>query len=116
MCRLIRRTLLSAGLLNLRCNSDANQSVVRLELLQGLGRVVDQGESGGLSTTELRLETENVDLVLAGLVEFGQLASEVVLGDVGTVGVEDVTTGSLESRSPIHGLALPRKVLEAPEG
>jgi hypothetical protein len=30
--------------------------------------------------------------------------------------VEDVTTGSLESRSPIHGLALPRKVLEAPEG
>jgi hypothetical protein len=62
-----------------------------LELLQSLGRVVDERKSGCLSTTKLSLETENVDLVLAGLVEFGKLASELVLGDVGTVGVEDIT-------------------------
>lgn len=62
-----------------------------LELLQGLGRVVDKGETSGLSTTELGLETEHVDLVLVGLVEFGKLGPQFVLGDVGTVGVEDIT-------------------------
>lgn len=64
-----RRTLLSAGLLNLVGKSDTDQSVVRLEFLEGLWRIVNEGETGCLSTTELSLESENVDLVLVGLVE-----------------------------------------------
>lgn len=61
------------------------------EFLHCLWGVVDEGETGCLSTTELGTETEDVDLVLASLVEFGEFASELILGDVGTVWVEDVT-------------------------
>jgi hypothetical protein len=63
---------------------------VGLELLQGLGGVVDQSEAGGLATTVLCAETEHGDLVLVGLVQVGQLLAELVLGDVRAVGVEDV--------------------------
>jgi hypothetical protein len=35
----------------------------------------------------LGLQAEYVDLVLVGFVEFGELGSEFVFGDVGTVGV-----------------------------
>lgn len=61
------------------------------EFLQCLWRIVDKSETSGLSTTELGAKTENVHLVLASLVEFGEFASELILGDVGTVWVEDVT-------------------------
>lgn len=64
---------------------------MRLELLQGLSGVVDQSEAGALATTVLRTETEDGDLVLVGLVEGGELVAELILGNVGTVGVEDVT-------------------------
>jgi hypothetical protein len=67
---------------------------VGLELLQGLGGVVDQSEAGGLATTVLRAETEHGDLVLVGLVQVGQLLAELVLGDVRAVGVEDVPRNS----------------------
>ena len=63
---------------------------MRLELLQGLLGVVDEGEAGGLATTVLRTEAEDGNLVLVGLVQVGELAAELLLGDVGTVGVKDV--------------------------
>jgi len=63
---------------------------VWLKLLQGLGRIIDERKTGCLSTTKLSLETEDIDLVLVGFVEFGKLGSELVLGDVGAVGVEDI--------------------------
>ena len=70
------------------------------ELLQRLWRIVYEGETSRLSTTILSLQTENVDLVLVGLVHFGELATEFVLGDVGAVGVEDITSRKpLESQS-----------------
>lgn len=84
------RTLLAGGLLNLVGGTDADQTVVRLELLQGLLGVVDQSEAGALATTVLCAETEDGDLVLVGLVQVGQLLPELILGDVGAVGVEDV--------------------------
>lgn len=84
------RTLLARGLLNLVGGTDADQTVVRLELLQGLLGVVDQSEAGALATTVLCAETEDGDLVLVGLVQVGQLLTELILGDVGAVGVEDV--------------------------
>lgn len=75
----LERTLLSAGLLDLGSDTNTDQSVVRLELLQSFGRVVDEGEAGCLSTSELCLQTENVDLVLAGLVNLCKLAAELFL-------------------------------------
>lgn len=66
-----------------------------LKLLQSFGRIVDESETSCLSTTKLCLQTEYVDLVFAGLVEFGELASQLVFRDVGTVGVEDVTVTSI---------------------
>lgn len=96
-----RRTLLSAWLLDLVGESNTDQSVMWLELLQCLRRIVDQGESSCLSTTELCLETENVDLVLVGLVHLGELSTELILGDVGSVWVENITvqTPQLETGS-----------------
>jgi hypothetical protein len=90
-----KRTLLSAGLLNLLGSTNADKTVVRLELLQSLVGVVDEGETRALATTVLGPETEDGNLVLVGLVEVGQLAAELVLGDVGTVGVEDIPENNL---------------------
>jgi hypothetical protein len=89
---------------------------VRFEFLQCFGRVIDQGETSCLSTTELGLETENVDLVLVGLVEFRKLGSQVVLGDVGTVGVEDITVGPSESSSRFDALSSSGKILVGLQG
>ena len=83
-------TLLSAGLLDLLGSTDTDETVMRLELLQGFLGVVDEGEAGGLATTVLRTEAEDGNLVLVGLVQVGELAAELILGDVGTVGVKDV--------------------------
>lgn len=86
-----KRTLLSAGSLDLGSGANTDETVVRLELLQGLSGVVDESEAGALATTVLGAETEDGDLVLVGLVERRDLVAELILGDVGTVGVEDVT-------------------------
>jgi len=82
--------LLSARLLNLICKSYTDQSIMGLELLQRLRRIIDERETSSLSTTELCLQTKDVDLLFAGLVEFGKLGSEFILCDVGTVGMEDI--------------------------
>ena len=90
-CGVVERTLLPARLLDLGGHADTDQPEVRLELLHRLGRVVDEGEAGGLAATELGAKTENIDLVLLGLVHAGKLLAELLLRDVGAVGVEDVT-------------------------
>lgn len=88
------------------------KTVLGLELLHGLGGVVDQGETGGLAATELCPQAENADLLGSGLVHGGELRSEVILGDAGETRVEDIATqicqsvslaGKLwESRDAIH--------------
>jgi len=93
--------LLSAWLLNLVGESNTNQSVMGLELLQGFWGIVDESETSCLSATELSLETENVDLVLVGLVHFGELASEFILGDVGSVWVEDINDHLLSAEEGV---------------
>lgn len=92
-----KRTLLSAGLLDLGAKADTDETVEGLELLHGLGRVVDEGEASGLAATELGAQTEDGDLVLLGLVQATELLAELILGDVGAVGVEDVTRGKKQS-------------------
>jgi hypothetical protein len=68
-----------------------------LELLEGLGGIVDEGEAGGLAATELGAQTEDLDLLLLGLVQGADLLTELLLGDVGAVGVEDVTAENAQS-------------------
>ena len=92
--------MLSAGLLDLGGSTDTDETVVRLEFLQSLVGVVDESETSGLATTELCAETEDGDLVLVGLVEVGQLLTELILLDVGAVGVEDVPVTMLECNFP----------------
>jgi hypothetical protein len=82
--------LLSAGTLGLGGHANSDEPVLGLELLHGLGRVIDKGETSGLATTEVGAETEDGDLVLLGLVEATELLAELLLGDVGAVGVEDI--------------------------
>lgn len=62
-------TLLSAGLLDLGGETNADQSVVWLELLHSLGGVVNEGETGGLAATELCSQTKDANLLLGSLVE-----------------------------------------------
>lgn len=82
---------MSGRSLGLGGEANPDESVLGLELLQGLGRVIDKGEAGGLATTELCAEAEDGDLVLGSLVEGGKLLTELVLGDVRTAGVQNVT-------------------------
>jgi hypothetical protein len=93
--------LLSGSTLGLGGEANAHQSVLRLELLHGLGGVIDESEAGGLATTELGSETEDGDLVLLGLVERTELLTELLLGDVGTVGVEDVNDHLLTAQQRV---------------
>jgi len=83
--------LLPGGTLGLGGKTNADKTVLGLELLHGLGGVVDESETSGLAATELGAETEDGDLVLLGLVETAKLLAELLLGDIGAVGVEDVT-------------------------
>ncbi len=63
---------------------------MRLELLHHLMAIIDQREPGALAATILCPEAEAGDLVLVGFVELGEFGAEFVLGDVGTVRVENV--------------------------
>jgi hypothetical protein len=90
----IELTLLSAGLLDLGRLSVPHESVVWLELLHGLSRVVKEGKAGALATTKLCPEAEDGDLVLGGLVELGELLAELILGHVCARWVEDVTVAA----------------------
>jgi hypothetical protein len=55
---------------------------VGLELLQAVHGIVDEGETGGLASTEVGAESKNGDAVSFALVELSELGAEVVLGDV----------------------------------
>lgn len=102
-----KHTLLAGSLLDLAGGTDTDETVVGLELLEGLGGVVDQSKAGALTTTVLCAETEDGDLVLVGLVQVGQLLTELVLGDVGAVGVEDVPRYSRKDvRSMFSGFSM----------
>lgn len=87
---LLLLSLLSGRLLNLLSQTVSNQSVGWLESLGVSNRLVDQAETGRLATTEVSSETENGDSVLVSLVQLGQLLSQLILGDVRSVWVQDV--------------------------
>ena len=64
---------------------------MRLKLLHHLMAVVYQCEPSRFASTVLCAETEAGHLIFVGFVELGKLLAEFVFGDVGTIGVEDVT-------------------------
>jgi len=86
-----KRTLLPARLLDLVGHSVSHEPVVWLKALHRLSAVVYECKASALAATVLGSETEDGNHVLLGLVEFGELAAELVLGDIWAVGVEDVT-------------------------
>ena len=83
-------SLLSRGLLNLLAETVSDEAVAGLELLKSINRVVNKTETSRLTTTVLGLQTENRDSVLLRVVDAGELLTEVILGDVSSVGVENV--------------------------
>lgn len=85
------RTLLSAGLLDLCGLSISDQPVTGLEFLHRLSTIVDEGKSSCLSTTKLCSKAEDGDLVLVCFVKLAEFLSELILGDIGAVWVEDIT-------------------------
>lgn len=87
---LLLLSLLSGSLLDLLSQTVSDQSVSWLKLL-GVGNgLVDQTETGGLATTELGSEAENGNSVLVSLVNLSQLLSQLILGDVSSVWVQNV--------------------------
>jgi hypothetical protein len=83
--------LLTRRLLDLGGVTVTDEAVVGLEFLQSVVGFVDQSEAGGLSATELGAEPEDGDLALVGLVELSKLRAKLILGDIGSVGVENIT-------------------------
>lgn len=104
------RTLCPGWLLDLLCGTDTDKSEVWLELLEGLWGIVNEGEAGGLAATELGLETEDVDLLLGALVQLSELATEVVLGHVGAVWVQDVTVVKMLAFTLSHFHCISRSI------
>ena len=66
-------------------------SVVGLELLQGLDRVVDEAEAGGLAAAIVRSEAEDDhSLGVGDLEDLGHLSLELRLGHTGSTVVDDI--------------------------
>lgn len=93
------RTLLPTSLLNLCSRPIPHQSIMRLELLHHLVAVVHQSEPSRFPSTVLCAEAKAGHLVFVGFVELGEFLAEFVFGDVGAVGVEDVTVERRDQNS-----------------
>ena len=89
--------------LGLGRQADAHEPVLRLELLERLDRVVDEGEAGALAAAVLGAEAEDRHLVLAGLVHLRKLGAQLVLGDAGAVRVQDVDDALLAGQERAGG-------------
>ena len=68
----------------------SDEAVLGLELLGSLKRIVDQGETGSLATTELGLVAKAEDNFLLSLVHLGELLTKFILGNIGTAGMNNI--------------------------
>lgn len=87
-----RMTLVLAAVLQLLVDkAEALEAELRVELLGLLDGLVDQAHTGGVVTTEVGLEAEEDNALLILDLELGgQLLLEILLGDGGEAGVQDV--------------------------
>ena len=79
-----------AGLLGAGLDALADEAVLGLELAEGVFVVVDEAEAGGLAATELGAEAEHDGELSIGLVHAANNLGELVLGNIGTAGVDDI--------------------------
>lgn len=110
-----QRTLLPRRLFNFGSNSISDQSVMRFKFLQGFRGIIYESEASCFSTTKLCAKTENAELILACLIHLGQFATEIILGDIGAAGMEDVTVSLLEYLLPFNCLCRAKR-RESPRG
>ena len=69
----------------------ADETVLGLELLGDVDRVVNQAKAGGFASAKLRAEAEDEDRVgLPGVVHLGELLADLGLGHVGAARVQHV--------------------------
>ena len=85
------RTLLSTRLLDLRSSPIPHQPIMRLKLLHHLMAIIDKREPSALPPSVLCSEAEARHLIFVRLVELGELGTEFVFGNVGAIGVEDIS-------------------------
>jgi hypothetical protein len=68
----------------------ADEAVLGLELAEGVLVVVDEAEAGGLAATELGAEAKHDGELGISLVHTTDNLGELVLGNIGTAGVDDI--------------------------
>ena len=87
-----RMTLVLAAVLQLLVDkAEALEAELRVELLGLFDGLVDQAHTGGVVTTEVGLESEEDNTLLILDLELGgKLLLEILLGDGGEAGVQDV--------------------------
>lgn len=87
-----RMTLVLAAVLQLLVDkAEALEAELRVELLGLLDGLVDQAHTGGVVATEVGLEAEEDNALLILDLELGgKLLLEILLGDGGEAGVQDV--------------------------
>lgn len=93
--------LLPTRLLNLGREPIPHQPIMRLELLQRLRTIIDEGKSRALAAAILRAEAKHRYRVLGRLVEFGEFVAEIVFGDVRAVWVQHVDNHLLAAEERI---------------
>jgi hypothetical protein len=77
------------------------ESHLGVVLLLGIEVVVDKGHSAGSATTELGVESNNGDSFLLGLEHLGKVGSDLSLGDVGELGVNEFDTNLLSGEEGV---------------
>lgn len=81
--------LLPGGLLGLG-KTVTDETVLGLEALGRVEGVVDQGKARGATTTKSGLEAKAEDGLLVSLVHGGELAADLILGEVSEAGMKDI--------------------------
>ena len=77
-------------LLGTRFKSKTDETVLGLKLAEGILIVVDDAESGGLSTSVLVTESEETNELAIGLVHASDNILQLGLGHIGTARVDDI--------------------------
>ena len=74
----------------MRWLSYGSKSVLGFELLEKIHVVVDQGESSGLTASEVSAESKTRDDISCSLVHLGQFLGNLLLGDCGASRMENI--------------------------
>ncbi len=64
--------------------------MLRFELLEEVHGIIDKGKSSGLSTTKVGPESKAGNNIGSHFVHLGQLLGDLLLGDGGSAGMQDI--------------------------